>query len=140
MVNIGVKKLDPEAQLPKMQREGDAAFDVYAVENTILLPRLPKIVNCGIALEIPSGFKVLIYGRSGLATKGIFAHIGTVDPNYKGMVGPILINLTDLPYEIKKGDRVGQIVSVPIMPTEFTEVVELSESVRGSQGFGSSGR
>ena len=143
---VGVKKLHPDAQLPKRQREGDAAFDIYAIKDTRLHALVPKIVDCGIALEIPANYKVLIYGRSGLAMKSIFAHVGTVDPNFKGEIGPILVyygsgcDVGNGWYDIKKGDRVGQIVLTPITPTEFTEVANLSDSERGAEGFGSSGR
>ncbi len=139
-IKIGVKKLDPDAKLPEMQREGDAAFDIYSIEDVILYPNQTVSVDCGIACEIPEFYKIMVNGRSGLAKRGILCHVGTIDPNYKGMIGTILVNTSNKAYAIKKGDRVGQISLQPIIPTQFEEVSELSESVRGTQGFGSSGR
>lgn len=140
MIKIGFKKLHPDAITPKMQREGDAAFDLYSVEDRLIAAGTTVAIDCGIACEIPSGYKLMVNGRSGLATKGIFCHVGTIDPNYKGMIGAILYNSTNASYQIKKGDRVGQLSAQAIVSTEFAEVNELSASVRGDQGFGSSGR
>lgn len=137
---IGVKLLHPDAKVPQMQREGDAAFDIYAVEDVTIPLKSYNHVSCGIALEIPTGYKVMINGRSGLASKGIQCHVGTIDENYKGNIGTILYNWNDSPYQIKKGDRVGQISLQKVIPTVYQEVQELSSSVRGAQGFGSSGR
>jgi len=140
MIKIGFKKLHPDAIVPKMQREGDAAFDIYAVEDVTIPLKHYSHVSCGIALEIPSGYKVMINGRSGLALKGIQCHVGTVDENYKGNIGTILYNWNDTPYKVTKGDRIGQISLQAVVPTIFEEVVELTSSVRGDKGFGSSGR
>ncbi len=139
-VSVGVKKLHPDAILPKMQREGDAAFDIYSIEDRLIAGGVTASIDCGIACEIPPGYKLMVNGRSGLATKGIFCHVGTIDPNYKGMIGTILYNSTATSYQINKGDRVGQVSLQAIVPTAFNEVTELSSSVRGEQGFGSSGR
>jgi dUTP pyrophosphatase len=139
-VKVGIKLLHPDARVPKMQRLGDAAFDLYSVEEVVLQPGDCKSIDCGIACEIPANYKIMVNGRSGLATKGIFCHVGTIDPNYKGMIGTVLINLSKSAYAIKKGDRVGQLSLQTIIPTVFEEVTELSSSVRGDQGFGSSGR
>jgi dUTP pyrophosphatase len=139
-VQVGIKKLHPDAQVPKMQREGDAAFDIYSIDHYELEPGDVVAIDCGIALEIPENYKVMINGRSGLARRGIFCHVGTVDPNYKGMVGTILINLSKEKYVVEKGDRVGQISLQYIAPTTFNEVETLSTSNRGAQGFGSSGK
>ena len=140
MIKIGFKKLDPDAIVPKMQREGDAAFDIYSIETVILRPGETRSINCGIACEIPANYKLMVNGRSGLAMRGIFCHVGTIDPNYKGMIGTILYNSASVEYPILKGDRVGQVSLQAIVPTEFEEVTELSASVRGDKGFGSSGK
>jgi len=141
MIKIGFKKLHPDAIVPKMQREGDAAFDIYSVQDVIIPAGYTVSIDCGIACEIPDNYKLMINGRSGLAKKGIFCHVGTVDPNYKGMIGTILHNSNiSETYYVAKGDRVGQVSLQKIVPTEFVEVTELSASARGDQGFGSSGR
>jgi len=137
---IGIKIIHPDAKMPKRQREGDAAFDIYSIERYMIMPGEVKDVRCGIACEIPTGYKIMINGRSGLAKKGIFCHVGTIDENYKGELGTILVNLSQEYYTVEIGDRVGQISLQKVVPTEFAEVTELSESNRGAQGFGSSGR
>lgn len=129
-----------DAQIPKIQRVGDAAFDIYSVEDVIVPARSYSHVNCGIALEIPEGYKVMINGRSGLASKGIQCHVGTIDENYKGNIGTILYNWNNTPYSISKGDRVGQISLQKVESAVFEEVAELTPSVRGENGFGSSGK
>ncbi len=139
-MKIGIKKLHPEARIPQIQREGDAAFDLYSVEDVTIPARGYAHVSCGIALEIPQGHKVMINGRSGLASKGIQCHVGTIDENYKGNLGTILYNWNDSPYAVLKGDRVGQLSLQEVIPAEFVETAELSVSVRGDKGFGSSGR
>lgn len=139
-VKVGIKRLHPDAKIPQMQREGDAAFDLYSVVDAVIKPGASVSIDCGIACEIPSGYKMMVNGRSGLATKGIFCHVGTIDPNYKGMIGAILYNSTNEDYNVLKGDRVGQLSLQAIVPTSFEEVIELSSSNRGDKGFGSSGR
>lgn len=130
----------PSAQLPKRQRTGDACYDIYSCHEVLLRPGDVKSVDCGFACEIPPGYKVMINGRSGLAKRGIFCHVGTVDENYKGELGTILANHSNEEYLIKEGDRVGQISLQQVIPTDLVEVRELTSSERGAQGFGSSGR
>lgn len=140
MNKIGIKLLRSDAKVPKMQREGDAAFDLYAAEDVEIPSQGYAHVSCGIALEIPSGYKVMINGRSGLASKGVQCHTGTIDENYKGNIGTILYNWNTSPYKVLKGDRVGQLSLQKVVPTIFEEIDELSSSNRGDKGFGSSGR
>lgn len=132
--------MHPDAKVPHMAKEGDGAFDIYSCENVVIGPRTTAAIDCGFALEIPLGYKVMINGRSGLASKGIFCHVGTIDSGYRGKLGTILYNLTDVDYVIMLGDRVGQISLQQVIPTSFEEVVELSASARGDTGFGSSGK
>jgi dUTP pyrophosphatase len=139
-IKIGFKKMHPDAKIPHMAKEGDGAFDIYSCEDTTIAPRSTKAIDCGFGLEIPSNYKVMINGRSGLASRGIFCHVGTVDSGYRGKLGTILYNLNDTSYEIKKGDRVGQISLQQVIDTTFEEVVELSTTARGETGFGSSGK
>lgn len=137
---VGVKLLRPNAKIPVRQREGDACFDIYACDDEWISPGTVAAIDCGFACEIPSGYKIMINGRSGLAKKGIFCHVGTVDENYKGEIGTILVNLSGESYKVTAGDRVGQISLQKVIPTELNKVDVLSESNRGTQGFGSSGR
>lgn len=140
METLGIKLLKPEAKLPKRQRDGDACFDIHSCETVELHPGEVRAIDCGFACEIPSGYKVMINGRSGLASKGIFCHVGTIDENYKGELGTILANLSGQSYTIHVGDRIGQISLQKVIPTNLVEVTELSQSSRGENKFGSSGR
>lgn len=161
-VKLGFKKLDPDAQLPKYAHDGDAGMDVFALEDTYLEYGTPKIVKTGIAAEIPDGYELQVRARSGLAVKGVEVvnGPGTVDSKYRGEIGVILrfINHYDSPicdskgnvyatsrvpergYEIKKGDKIAQLVLAPVTFAEPFEVQELSETDRGTGGFGSTGR
>ena len=160
-VKLGFKKLDPNAQLPKYAHEGDAGMDVFALEDTYLEYGTSKIVRTGIAAEIPDGYELQVRARSGLAVKGIEVvnGPGTVDSKYRGEIGVILrfIHLHTEPvyangdvigtrrppdhgYEIKKGDKIAQLVLAPVTFAEPFEVQELSETDRGTGGFGSTGR
>lgn len=161
-VRLGFKKLDPEAQLPKYAHEGDAGMDVFALEDTYLYYGTSRIVRTGIAAEIPDGYELQVRARSGLAVKGVEVvnGPGTVDSKYRGEIGVILryINWVDdqiynsrgehiasgrkpgRGYEIKKGDKIAQLVLAPVTFAEPFEVQELSETDRGTGGFGSTGR
>ena len=161
-VKLGFKKLDPEAQLPKYAHEGDAGMDVFALEDSYLEYGTPRIVRTGIAAEIPDGYELQVRARSGLAVKGVEVvnGPGTVDSKYRGEIGVILrfinyenSNTTDIHgntiaigrspvsgYEIKKGDKIAQLVLAPVTFADPYEVQELSETDRGTGGFGSTGR
>jgi len=140
------KRMEVGAKLPRKQREGDAGFDLYALEDTVL-PRnvngivAQKSVRTGIKVEIPEGFFGLVTGRSGLAfNQGIHNFNGTIDCNYRGEIKILLVNHNNIEYKVEKGDRLAQLLIVPITNFGFEEVEELSPSNRGTEGFGSSGK
>lgn len=167
---LKVKKLVEDAIIPKYQhgKFEDAGFDLHAVEDVILEPAgiqlsvgeeadedgekydviyadyvSPdcKIVKTGLAFEVPLGHEMQVRGRSGLSSKHkLHVHLGTVDSSYRGEVGVIMMNLGDKPYEIKKGDRIAQAVINKVECVDFEEADELSETGRGQQGFGSTGK
>ena len=132
-------KLDKFAIPFKYSRKGDACLDVYSLENKILMPYERAIVKTGIAVEIPEGYEGIIRGRSGLATKGITVHLGTIDCNYRGEIGVIITNNTDDYFKIEKGNRIAQFTVKPVLPIELEEVYQLSSTERGTNGYGSSG-
>src|SRR5690606_23534532 len=102
-----------------------------------------KLIKSGIAIELPQGYEAQVRPRSGLAiTHGITVlnSPGTVDSDYRGAVGVILINLGGKPFEIKKGDRIAQLIITPVSRAEMVEVQELGSSERGVGGFGSTGK
>ena len=115
-------------------------MDMYADMDAVLYPHETVIVKTGIAVEIPEGFEGIVRGRSGLATQGINVHIGTIDETYRGDVGVIVTNNSMQLFGIHKGNRIAQFTVKPVYHVHLTEVEELSETVRGEQGYGSSGK
>jgi len=141
-VQIRVKRLNPEAKIPKTAKQGDVAFDLYSVIDYELQPGERYAVPTGIAIEIPIGYEVQVRPRSGLALKEgitVLNTPGTIDSGYRGEVKTILINHGDVPFHITKGMRISQLAVRPVPEVEFIEVDELSDSDRGEGGFGSTG-
>lgn len=128
--------------LPQYQTEGSAGMDVSSNEDITISPGWRQAVGTGLYLEIPKGYEVQVRSRSGLAIKNgvsVLNSPGTIDSDYRGEIGIILINEGTYPFEIKKGDRIAQLVLQPVIQMKFEEVEELSDTERGSGGFGSSG-
>jgi len=139
-VKIQVKKLHPDAILPHYNHDGDAGMDVYAVEDVILWPNEPVAVPTGLAIQVPKNCVVLVWDKSGMALKqGIKTMAGVGDSNYRGEYKIVLLNTTNQYQYIKKGQKVAQILIQPIVQAEVEEVSELSDTTRGSGGFGSTG-
>ena len=128
---------------PKKAHPDDAGYDLYSRIDVEIAPMSGTAVPVGFAMELPSGYEAQIRPRSGLAAKH---HItvtnspGTVDANYRGEVKAILYNLGKEPFTIKRGDRIAQMVICKLPEIELQEVAALSESDRGTGGFGSSGK
>jgi dUTP pyrophosphatase len=117
-------------------------MDLRAVEPVTLLPGVPAQVPTGIAIELPAGYEAQIRPRSGLALKHAITlpnSPATIDPGYRGEIRVILLNLGTAPYQIERGDRIAQMVIAKYVAVEWAEE-ELGSSVRGTGGFGSSGR
>lgn len=143
MVEVKVKKLREGAVLPKRAYQHDAAFDLHSAEEVMLKRGERKSVSTGIAIEMPQNYHAEIRPRSGLAAKHgitILNTPGTVDSGYRGELLIILINHGNEDFLVSKGERIAQIHFSKVDPVTFTEVDELTETERGSKGFGSSGR
>ena len=139
-MKIKIKKLKGNAVLPKMMRQGDAALDLYAVEDVKIKVDQRVVVATGIAMEIPKGYVGNVRDRGGLARNhGLHTLGGVVDSNYRGDILVVMINLSKEDYQIKEGDRIAQMMIHKIEIVDFEEVSELSESARGKDGFTSSG-
>lgn len=137
-----IKLLDKAAMVPSFANPGDAGADLYSVESVTIHGRTQKLVRTGIALEIPLGYVGLVRPRSGLATKlGIGMNSsGVIDSGYRGEISVTLINHSDKSYNISPGQRIAQILFVPVVAGFNFEIVEeLSETDRGEGGFGSTG-
>lgn len=139
IINVKLKKLYPDAIPFKYTRKGDACLDMFAYEDHVLKVGETNVIKTGIALEIPYGFEGLVRGRSGLFSKGIVCHLGTVDPTYRGDIGIMLTNISNEDFIITKGMRLSQFTVKPIYEIDFEEVNALSETDRGANGYGSSG-
>jgi dUTP pyrophosphatase len=129
--------------LPRYASEDAVGLDVTAAEETTLQPGERHAVATGFAIEIPRGYEVQVRPRSGLAMKHGITCLntpGTIDSDYRGEVKVILINLGQEPFEIRRGERIAQLVPAPVLRADFVEASELSETERGSGGFGSTGR
>jgi dUTP pyrophosphatase len=147
---LKVKRLRDDAQVPTKAHITDAGFDLYASEDTVIEVDGVTAVHTGIAIEMPPGIWIKIFAKSGLAVKhnlGVTA--GVIDNAYRGEYIVAMVNYGTEPYEVKKGDKIAQMVVMPhLMPkglsegeTEITVVEEFSlPTDRGEDGFGSSGR
>lgn len=143
-MNIQIKKLRKDAVVPVYQTEQSAGMDICAAigQPITLKPMERAIVPCGFSMAIPEGYEVQVRARSGLAAKhgiGLVNGIGTIDADYRGELGVILINFGDKDFVINAGDRIAQIVVAKYERTSWQIVDQLSETSRGTGGFGSTG-
>lgn len=142
-LSVGIKKLNAQAQLPEYAHEGDAGMDLRAAESCILQPFERKLVSCGFALELPEGYAAFVLPRSGLSSKNGITVVnapGLIDSGYRGEIKVALVNLDSHdPFQIIEGDRIAQMVIIPIPFVTLVETDELSETNRGAGGFGSTG-
>ena len=137
---LKVKKLHPDAKLPKRGSVSAAGLDLYSLEDVELKPQERKLISTGIAVEIPEGYFGLIKDRSGFAVKhGLHCLAGVVDSDYRGEVKVVLINLGNEPVKIEKHTRIAQMIIIPYLDVKVVEVDELSDSERQDKGFGSTG-
>jgi dUTP pyrophosphatase len=142
---LEIKLLQPEARAPERTRSGDAGYDLRCVEGFTLAPGERASVPTGVAVAIPTGVAGLVVPRSGLAMRhglSIVNGPGLIDPNYRGEVRVLLVNLGDEPFHADAGDRIAQLLLVPYWAPELRAVDELPPGgdERGASGFGSSGR
>lgn len=140
-MQIKIKKINPDAILPTYAHPGDVGMDLYSIENYVLQPGERKIFDLGFATEFEPGFAVIVKDKGSLPKNGGLHTLGGVyDAGYRGEYNVQLINLGQKPYEIKKGDKLAQLIIYPIVIAELEEVNKLSESERGEGRFGSTGR
>ena len=145
MIEIELKRLPHGEGLPTpaYATQGAAGLDVVAAENLTLVPGQRHGVATGFAIAIPKGYEVQVRPRSGLALKHGVTCLntpGTIDHDYRGEVKVILANLGSEPFEVRRGERIAQLVPAPLLKANFREVAELSDTDRGAGGFGSTGQ
>lgn len=137
---------DPDLPLPSYESAGAAGADIradLAGGELTLAPSERRIVPTGLRMQIPAGYEVQLRARSGSALRDGLAlanGIGTIDSDYRGPVGVIAINLSDMPLIIRHGDRIAQMVVAPVVRARFTAIREIGDTARGAGGFGSTGR
>ncbi len=145
MVKVLIKKLYSKVQLPKYKTDGSSGMDLMAfIESPInIKPQESALIPTGISIAIPEDTEVQIRPRSGLAAKSSMSVLntpGTIDSDYRGEIKIILFNHGKKEFIINNNDRVAQIILMPIIKAEFEEVEDLPKTLRGSGGFGSTGK
>lgn len=140
---LRIKRLDPDLPLPSYAHPGDAGLDLISAEDLSLKPGERAAIRTGIAVAIPEGHAGYVQPRSGLALKeglSLLNSPGLIDPGYRGELKVIAVNLDpDQPIEITRGERIAQLVVLPVPAIEIVEVGDLPPSERGEGGFGSTG-
>ena len=145
MIKVLVKKLNSEAELPKYKTEGSSGMDLKAlIEKPITIkPQNSALIPTGLSIAIPEDTEVQIRPRSGLAAKSSLSVLntpGTIDSDYRGEIKIILFNHGKEEFTVNNSDRIAQMILMPVLKAEFEEVEELPKTVRGSGGFGSTGK
>ncbi len=137
---VKIKKLNEDAIVPHYAHPGDAGLDLFALQNDTIAPGEIKVIYFGLAMEFEQGYVAIMKDRSSMGKKGIHNLGGVFDSGYRGEYNCTLINLSDKTYEIKKGDKVTQVVIFSLGQAEIQETEVLSETDRSTGGFGSTGR
>lgn len=134
------KRLKENAILPSYAHQGDAGMDFYSCESYSIKPGERILISTGWAIELPEGYVSLIWDKSGLAVKkGLTVLGGVIEYTYRGEYGVVLLNTSNELVEIKSGEKVAQLLIQPICTAEIEETNELSDTLRGIGGFGSTG-
>jgi dUTP pyrophosphatase len=141
-VKMQVRLIDPKAQLPTRTRTTDAGYDIYSIQDAMLAAKTATIVRTGIQISAPHGYYYTIEGRSSLWSRGIFPNRGIIDSTFCGELVVSLVNVNDVAFEVKTGDRIAQIILAKQYDAQFELVDEFSAAYnqRGINGFGSTGR
>ena len=144
MTKIQIKKLSSSVSIPRYETPGSSGMDIaaYIKDSIIINPGEKALIPSGFSMAIPKGFEVQIRPRSGLAAKKNITVLntpGTIDADYRGEIKVILINLGKEKFIIENGERIAQMVVCPVIQAKLEEVKELSDTYRGSGGFGSTG-
>ena len=145
MVKILIKKINRKVITPKYKTDGSSGVDLSAFldKEVVIKPNSSELIPTGLQVAIPEEFEIQIRPRSGLAAKesiGVLNSPGTIDSDYRGELKIILFNHSNKDFIINNGDRIAQMVLVPILKMEFEEVDSLPNTIRGQGGFGSTGK
>ncbi len=141
-VPLRIRRLDPSVPVPAYAHRGDAGLDICSAEEVTLQPGERKLVSTGFAMALPEGYAAFVQPRSGLAVRSGISIVNTpglIDCHYRGEVKVILVNLGEEPFQVKRGDRIAQMVVQRVDTARIEVVEELDETARGEGGFGSTG-
>ena len=137
--NILVKKLQSDAKLPHRAHNNDSGADLFTVKDVTILPQTSVKIPTGICIALPDKTSGLIWGKSSLESQGLKVMAGLIDVGYRGEVLVCMFNLTPKPIELKKDQKIAQLVVVPTYYPGFTPTDDLPDTTRGEGGFGSTG-
>jgi dUTP pyrophosphatase len=139
-IDLKVKRLHPEAKLPSYAHPGDVGLDLYSLEDATIPPGAHHRFMNGFAMEFPEGYAAIIKDKSSISKAGLHTMGGVFDAGYRGEYNVHLVNLSDKPYSVEKGDKIAQIIIFPVEIAKIQETDTLGESARGTGAFGSTGR
>lgn len=140
-MKLKIKKIHPQVKIPSYAHAGDAGFDLFVPEEVTIRPGERLSIPLGLALEIPDGHAGLLLDKSGLSHKhGLKSFGGVIDAGYRGEVHAGIMNLGTEPYTLHAGDKIIQMLIMPVVRVDIEEAEELSNSDRGAGAFGSSGK
>jgi dUTP pyrophosphatase len=139
-MKVKIKKLKEEAKLPSYAHEGDVGMDMYAMETVTIAPMEHYRFWHGFALEFPIGYAGIVKDKSSISKAGLHQMGGVFDAGYRGEYNTHLVNLSDKPYTVEEGDKVSQLLILPVAIGELEVVDNLGDSERGEGMFGSTGK
>lgn len=137
---LPIRRLDAAATVPTRAHPDDAGLDLYSLEDAELLPGQGNVIRTGIAIAVPFGHVGLVCDRSSMAKRGLKTAGGVIDAGYRGELGVVLWNISGAPQSVKKGERLAQLLVLPVATPAPVEVEDLGLTARGAGGFGSTGR
>lgn len=137
---LRIKKVSEDAVLPTRAHADDAGLDLYSLEDAILESGHGKVVRTGIAIALPVGYVGMVADRSSMAKRGVKTAGGIIDAGYRGEIHIVLWNVSKEPVQIKRHERIAQLLTLPIATPAVLEVDSLEDTARGAKGFGSSGK
>ena len=145
MVKVLIKKLDPSVKLPEYKTNGSSGMDLIAfLKNSInIKPKKSSLIPTGLSVAFSENYEIQIRPRSGLAAKkniSVLNTPGTIDSDYRGEIKVIIYNHGDADFEVNNGDRIAQMILTPVIKMKLEETDKLPETIRGRDGFGSTGK
>ena len=140
MLEVKIKRLNPEAKLPSYAHPGDVGLDLYSLEEATIPPGGHHRFYNGFALEFPEGYAAIVKDKSSISKAGLHSMGVVYDAGFRGEYNVHLVNLSDKPYTFEKGDKVAQLVIIPVAHAKLVEAKMLSDSSRGTGQFGSTGK